>query len=176
MRLVEPADAVPKEDSPENISLRDILRWIARWWWLILLSGVTGALFGLISHLTFEERFTVRLDMTVLDSPLGTPALIRNISTNVLRGHVGPTVAVGLDRRTGALSLTEKGVPKDGIAVRQASMRNTAAALRSFLDGAVTGEYALLQKRSRTVLPDAGTYAWIDRLRFYADARNDGLI
>ena len=162
--------------SRDEISAADILRWVARWWWVVLCGGLLGALCGLILHLASDERFTVRLDMAVAESPLGSSAFVRDISINFLRRQVGSAVAIEPNQRTQAISLVERGVPPEGIAMTQASMRNAAAALRGFLDAMVSREYARMEERFAKMGPNPDAYASLSRFRMHVEAVREGLL
>lgn len=166
----------PHAPSDNEVSLSDILRWAARWWWLILGSGLAGALLGLILHLGSQERHTVRLDMAVAESPLGSPAFVRDISISFLRRQVGTAVAIEPNQRTHAISLIEHGVPPDGIAMAQASMRGAAAALGGFLDAMVSNEYARMEARFAKMDPSPEAYASLSRFRMHVEAVREGLL
>ena len=140
--------------SPDGeISLIDLLRWAWRRRWIVLSGALAGLLAGLIVHLAFDERFVVRLDMTITDTPLGTQSFVRDISASVLRKHTGTAVAILSDSRKGTVSLVERDVAKDAVAVRQAAMRNAAAALGDFLETLVSREYAEMQANFMVMPP-----------------------
>lgn len=159
-----------------ELSLLDLLQWMARQWWLILCGGLVGLLLGLIYHLASEERYVVRLEMAITDSPLGAASFVRDISTNFLRRQAGTAVAVEFNQRTSRLSLIERGVPRNAIAVRRAAMQNAVMALRTFLDDLVAKEYARMQERFMAMEPSPEAYAELARFRLYLSALEDGLL
>lgn len=160
----------------DEISLSDILRWAARWWWLVLCGGLLGALCGLILHLASDEQFTVRLDIRIVESPLGSPSLIAEISTNFLRSSLGAAVTIEANQRTGTISLTERKVPPERVEMAQALMRSASIALGGFLDGMVVNEHARMEElfAGQEASPDA--YASLRHLRLHRDALRDGLL
>lgn len=172
MQEAEPACAA----TDDEISLLDILRWAARWWWLVLGGCVVGCILGLIWHLASDERFTVRLDMTVAETPLGTASFVREVSTNFLSRHVGTAVAVEFDQRRNRLSLVEREVRAEEVALRTASMHGAAAALGDFLDGMVSREYARMQDRLATMESSADAYTILSRFRIHVSALQEGLL
>lgn len=174
--MPETVDARTMPEPDGEVSVRDIARWAARWWWLVLCGCAAGSLLGLIWHLASDERFTVRLDMTITESPVGSASFVREVSTNLLRRHVGTSVSVEFDQRRNRLSLVERGVPAEAVAARKASMHGAAAALDDFLDGMVSREYARMQDRLVTTESSADAYASLSRFRLHVSALQDGLL
>lgn len=162
--------------SGEEISLVDMLRWLGRWWWLLLGGGLVGVLCGVIVHLASEERFLVRLDVTVAESPLGSAAFVRDISTGFLRRQAGTAVTVEFDARRQRLSLVERGVPRDAVAMRRAAMQGAVAALRDFLRDRASREYARMQESYAAMEPSPEAYAGLMAFRRHLSALEDGLI
>lgn len=174
--MPETVDARTMPEPDGEVSVRDIARWAARWWWLVLCGCVAGGLLGLIWHLASDERFTVRLDMTITESPVGPASFVTEVSTNLLRRHVGTSVSVEFDQRRNRLSLVERGVPAEAVAARKASMHGAAAALDDFLDGMASREYARMQDRLLTTESSADAYASLSRFRLHVSALQDGLL
>lgn len=173
---VDDARAASGTVSQEDISLLDVLRWVGRWWWLLLGGGLVGVLCGLIVHLASEERFVVRLDLTIAESPLGSAAFVRDVSTGFLRRQVGTAVAVEFDARRQRLSLVERGVPEGAVAVRRAAMHNAAAALRDFLRDRTVREYSRMQESYAAMEPSPEAYADLRAFSRYLSALDEGLI
>ena len=160
----------------EDISLADLVRWTWRWRWLVVSGALAGLLLGLVGHLASGERFVVRLDIAVTDTPLGAAAFVRDISASVLRKHAGTAVSVRPDSRRGTLALVEHDVPADAIAVRQAAMREAAAALGDFLESLLSQEYAGMQASYSAMPPSPEAYAALTRFRLHLSALEEGLI
>lgn len=168
--------AAPGTAWDREISLFDMARWAARWWWLLLGGGLVGVLCGLIVHLEADERFTVRLDMTIAESPLGSEVFVRDISAGFLRRQAGTAVAIEFDPKKQRLSLVERGVARDAVAVRQAAMQSAAKALSDFLEDRVAEEYAQMQESYAAMEPSPEAYAGLVAFRRHLSAMEDGLI
>jgi len=160
----------------EELSLLDLLRWISRWWWLVLCGALAGIALGLFYHLAVQERFTVRLDLTVTETPVGAGPIVQEIATNFLRKQAGASVAVDVNARTQIVSLIERDIPPDAVAARQAAIHSAVAALAAFLKDMAVREYALMQEHFAPMEQTPEVYAALSRYRFYLAAVEDGLI
>lgn len=162
--------------SDEDVSFVDLLRWVVRWWWLLMGGAFVGVLCGMIVHLSSDARFVVGLDLTIAESPLGTTSFVRDISTGFLRRQVGTAVVVEFDERGQRLSLVERRVPENAVAVRLAAMQNAAAALHDFLRDMAEKEYARMEESFAAMEPSPEAYANLAAFRRYLSALEGGLI
>lgn len=159
-----------------DISLMDLMRWVADWWWLLLLGAVIGCLLGLIFNLSVERRYTVRVDMTITGFPVASGVIIRDMSVTLLRRQSGTETEVSVDTRRNTLSLIERDVAADDIETRHAAMQNAIDALGKFLEDTASYEYALMLERYPQPDLDASAYAALANFRLFLSAVKSGLI
>lgn len=158
----------------QEISLWELVERLLEWWWLILSCAVLAVLLGLIHYLSSEERFIVRMDVTIPESPLGSAAFMRDVSANFLRRRVGTTVVVEIDPRTGAISLEDRQVAAEDVPLRRAAMRNAVSFLRDFFDGAISAEYEKIRTEFVALPDNPEAYASLRRYRLHVLARESG--
>lgn len=172
--------ASPHADAPvawlDEISLADIFRWGARWWWLVVGGAFVGLLGGLICHLAIDQRFAVRIDMSIGETPLGTATFVRDVSSGVLRQQLDAATAIQWDSKKGALSLIERDVPEDEILARQLMMRDAVATLGDFLEKRLSRQYSEMQADFAAMPPSPEGYAALTRFRQYLTALEEGLL
>lgn len=159
-----------------DIPLVEVLQWLARWWGLILACAFLGLLLGLAYHLSDEERFVVRIDMSIVETPLGSQSFVNEISGNFLRRQIGTRAIVEIASRTGRLSVMERDVPA-GEAFRKLSLMQAAvSSLRDFLKEMVAAEYARMKERFEGSDIEADMYANLTTYRLHLQALDSGLL
>ena len=166
----------PDVESSDEISLIDVLLWVGRWWWLILIGALVGFMAGCALYLTSEERFSLSLEVAVADTPLGTAACVQDLSAGVLRQEIGSSDAIRLDSRKGMLLLTGREVTADAISGQEATMREAVSVLSNHLQVMAAAEYANMQQDFVQMPPSPEAYAAMKPLRLYLDALDEKTI
>ena len=174
-KIPAPAPA-PDVESSVEISLIDLLLWVGRWWWLILIGTLVGFMAGFALYLTTEERFSISLEVAIADMPLGTSAFIQDLSVGVLRQEIGRPDAVGVNSRKGVLLLTEEGITTDALVGQEATMRDVVNVLSNHLQAMAAAEYANMQADFEQMPPSPEAYAALKPLRFYLEAVDEKIL
>ena len=160
----------------DEISLADIFNWLVKWWWAILVGALIGIFAGTVFYLATEEKYTVRVDFSIAQTPLGSDLFIKDISAGFLRKNVDGNVTIQMNNPRGALSLIENGVEPEMRAARQKELQDAAEKLASFLETRLSQEFAGMQASFETMPPSPEAYSELMRYRLYLSALEENLL
>lgn len=149
--------------------------WLAEHWKLVAIGTTLGLLAALAAHtLILKPTYSIRVDLVITDSPLGSPAFVRELSRQVIDSQLGARARVSV-YQNGTVSIARSGLTSDIAEERYSEVQNAVTTLQATLDEKLAELYGIVQQDLNALPNNTAAYEAVTKLRPFVTAQEAGL-